>query len=68
MQLIGEGLEEKENELEKKSIEKFLLLKQTEQERRLRAAELTRQTMLNQINEEIKTKYESYDEMIRLKR
>ena len=42
MQLIGHGMDEVEHELEKKSFEKFILLKQNELERRIRAAELVR--------------------------
>ena len=69
MQLIGESnLANSEIELERKALEKYEQMKNTEQERRMRNAELQKKTITNQIDSELKNAYETYDEMIRKKK
>jgi len=69
MQLIGESnLANTEYELERKALEKYEQMKHTEQERRMRNAELQKKTITNQIDSELKNAYENYDDMIRKKK
>lgn len=68
-QLIGESnLANTEYELERKALEKYEQMKHTEQERRMRNAELQKKTITNQIDSELKNAYENYDDMIRKKK
>lgn len=69
MQLIGESnLANAENELERKALEKYEQMKHTEQERRMRNAELQKKTITNQIDQDLRNAYENYDDMIRKKK
>lgn len=69
MQLIGESnLANSEIELERKALEKYEQMKHTEQERRMRNAELQKKTITNQIDSELKNAFENYDDMIRKKK
>lgn len=69
MQIIGESNQVNTDfELERKALEKYELLKQTEIERRLRNAELQKKTITNKIDSELKNHYNDYDDMIRRKK
>jgi hypothetical protein len=69
MQIIGESNQvNTEFELERKALEKYELLKQTETEKRLRNAELQKKTITNKIDSELKNHYNDYDDMIRRKK
>lgn len=57
-----------EFEHDRKALERFQLLKSTEQDRRIRAIELQKKTLTNQVESEMKLSYENFDEMMRKKK
>lgn len=69
MQLIGDSnLGQAEQELERRALERFQQLKHTEGERRVRAIELQKKTVANEVDAELRQNYTDYDDMIRRKR
>lgn len=69
MQLVGESnLGNAESELEKKALERFEQLKQQEQDRRIRAIELQKRTVANEVDAEMKAQYTDYEDLMRRKR
>lgn len=69
MELVGESqMNDAEYDLEKKALERFQALKSTEQERRIRAIELQKKTLINTVESEMKQTYEDFDDMMRKKK
>ena len=54
--------------MDRKTVEKYQLMKQTEQDKRIRNVELQKRTLTNQIESELKNAFETYDDMIRKKK
>lgn len=68
-QLIGDqSLVDGEAAADKQSLEKYQRQKKQEQERRLRNIDLQKKTMQNQFENEIKNKFDDYDDLLRRKR
>lgn len=69
IQLVGESnLGTAEAELDKKALERFEQLKQQEQDRRIRAIELQKKTIANEVDAEMKQSYTDYEDLMRRKR
>lgn len=67
--MVGETqIGDAEYELEKRALERFQQLKHTEGERRVRAIELQKRTIANEVDAELKAEYEDYEDMMRRKR
>lgn len=61
-------LAQAEQELEKKALDRFEQLKTIEQERRMRAIELQKRTIANEVDSEVKQQYTDYEDLMRRKR
>lgn len=66
MQLVGEtALGNMEVEQEKRALDRFKQLKHTESERRVRAIELQKKTIANEIDSELKQQYADFEDLMR---
>lgn len=54
--------------MEKRALERFEQLKHTEQERRIRAIDLKKKNIANEVDSEMKAQYTDYEDMMRRKR
>jgi hypothetical protein len=66
IQLVGEtALGNMEVEQEKRALDRFKQLKHTESERRVRAIELQKKTIANEIDSELKQQYADFEDLMR---